>query len=964
MPAPIANAQPKLHKDRYRIDGMDCASCAAKIDAAVRRLPGVKDASVSVAAGSLTLSHDGTADSGAVQQRVKALGYGITPTVLGKPSAPLPAQSRHHAHGHGSEKPESCGSGHDHSGDDHGHHHEHGHHHTHQSAQKDSHDAACCGGCDHQHASADQAQLAANTAPEVPKAVERLWWQTPKARLTALCGLALVLAYGVGHIFPAIASPLFIVALGVGLIPIAQRAFSAARFGTPFSIETLMTIAATGAVIIGAVEEAGVVVFLFLLGEMLEGVAANKARASIASLTDLVPKTAWRERSGNGGLQEIPATQLAIGDIILVRPGDRIAADGTIVSGTGLIDEAPVTGESQPVRKDPNDQVFAGTINIDSALRIAVTATSEDNTIARVIKLVEEAQEAKSPTERFIDRFSSYYTPSVLVAGALVAVVPPLLFGASWSEWIYKGLALLLIGCPCALVISTPAAIAAGLATGARRGLLMKGGAVLEQIGKVTTVAFDKTGTLTEGKPVVTDIVAFVGSERDVMAQAAALETGSSHPLAKAILARAAADNASFQPAANITVLAGKGLSGQVNGQELSLVSPSGAQDITALNADMNARIDALNAEGKTVSVLLVDGHIAGLIAMRDEPRPDARDAIHTLKKLGIDAVMLTGDRRPTAEAIARDLGITPYGELLPENKQSIVREMQANGSRVAKVGDGINDAPALAAADVGIAMGGGTDVALETADAASLHARVMDIPRMVQLSRRTMFIIKQNITIALGLKAVFLITTLIGITGLWPAILADTGATVLVTANAMRLLSAHSTAEYQSPMLNSRPSHAQLMLRLALPATSAVIVLLIDQLTKSLAREFLHPGPFGAVAILPFLNFQLGLNTGVSFGLLSDLPMSILAGLNLSLTLFIIVWIVKTPSARERFGLSLMVGGAIGNLSDRLHRGGVVDFIDLHVADWHWPAFNVADIGIVIGAITIIFPSVKSNQT
>jgi len=550
----------------------------------------------------------------------------------------------------------------------------------------------------------------------------------------------------------------------------------------------LMTIAAVGAVLIGATEEAATVVFLFLVGELLEGVAAGRARASIQGLSALVPKTALVERDGRTA--EVPAEQLAVGSIIVVRPGDRIAADGEIIDGESAINEAPVTGESTPVRKGSGATVFAGTISTDAVLRVRVTAATADNTIARVVRLVEEAQESKAPTERFIDRFSRYYTPSVVAVGALVAVVPPVFMGASWGAWIYKGLAILLIGCPCALVISTPAAIAAALSAGARRGLLLKGGAVLETLGTITAAAFDKTGTLTDGTPKVTDVVALSGgSERDVLSLAAALESGSNHPLALAILERAQADGVPVAPAADARAVPGKGVTGRVGSETLFLASAQAAGERVALTPEQSAQIAALNDAGKTVSVLLVGEIATGLIAMRDEPRADARAGIAALKAAGIAPVMLTGDNRRTAEAIASDLGIEARAELLPEDKQRIVRELQGQGQTVAKVGDGINDAPALAAANVGIAMGGGTDVALETADAAVLHGRVLDVARMVDLSRAAMSNIRQNITIALGLKAVFLVTTLLGVTGLWPAILADTGATVLVTANAMRLL-------------------------------------------------------------------------------------------------------------------------------------------------------------------------------
>jgi Zn2+/Cd2+-exporting ATPase len=424
-----------------------------------------------------------------------------------------------------------------------------------------------------------------------------------------------------------------------------------------------------------------------------------------------------------------------------------------------------------------------------------VTAAASDNTIARVVKLVEEAQESKAPTERFIDRFSKFYTPGVVVVGALVATVPPLLWGASWNEWVYKGLAILLIGCPCALVISVPAAIAASLSSGARRGMLLKGGAVLENLGKITAIAFDKTGTLTEGEPKVTDIIGFGQTETEVLKLAAALETGSSHPLAFAILSKANEDKIAIPAASNSKALGGKGVVATVGGKEVFLGSPKASDERVTLTGDQSARIQAMNDEGKTVSVLIVGNKIVGAIAMRDEPRSDALSGLKTLTDSGVKTVMLTGDNLRTATAIGKQLGIEVRADLMPEDKQRIISELQAQGFIVAKIGDGINDAPALAAADVGIAMGGGTDVALETADAAVLHGRVADVAGMIDLSKRTMANIKQNIAVALGLKAVFLVTTIMGITGLWPAILADTGATVLVTMNALRLLVPEKTS-------------------------------------------------------------------------------------------------------------------------------------------------------------------------
>jgi Cd2+/Zn2+-exporting ATPase len=727
-------------RSRYRIEGMDCASCAARITNAVRRVAGVEDVSVSVMAGTMTVQHAaGPGLDSAILRQVNALG-GYTAT-------PLPAGDR---------TPEPHGDG--------GHDHRHGH--DHPRARAD-------GAGQHSHLH----DHGAETGP---------WWKSGRGLLTIACGMALIAAYPLGQLVPGLGHWTFLAAMLVGLVQIGRRAFVAAFAGTPFSIEMLMVIAAVGATLIGATEEAAVVVFLFLVGELLEGVAAGRARAGIQGLAALVPKTALVERDGR--TVEVPAERLAVGATILARPGDRIAADGEILEGESAIDEASVTGESTPRRKGPGDTVFAGTINADGVLRIHVTAAAADNTIARVVKLVEEAQESKAPTERFIDRFSRYYTPGVVGVAALVAILPPLLLGQPWGEWVYKGLAILLIGCPCALVISTPAAIAAALSAGARRGLLLKGGAVLEALGTITTMALDKTGTLTEGKPRVTDVLAVGRSERQVLSLAAALESGSSHPLALAILARAKADRLPVPPAADAAALSGKGVTGRVGGESLFLGSVIAAGERVALPADQQARIAALAGEGKSVSVLLAGDTLAGIIAMRDEPRADARAGLDALKAAGVEPLMLTGDNHRTAEAIGLSLGLPVRAGLLPEDKQRIVRGLQARGQKVAKVGDGINDAPALAAADVGIAMGGGTDVALETADAAVLHGRVLDLARMVDLSRRTMANIRQNITIALGLKAVFLVTTIAGITGLWPAILADTGATVLVTANAMRL--------------------------------------------------------------------------------------------------------------------------------------------------------------------------------
>ncbi len=616
--------------------------------------------------------------------------------------------------------------------------------------------------------------------PEAPKS----WWQTGKGRLVIASGLILAVATVLSFIMPDYAGYVFAGGALLALMPLARKAFASARMGQPFTIEMLVTIAVIGAIVIDEAAEASVVVFLFLIGELLEMMAAAKARRSVQALADLVPKSALLVVGD--AVSEVEADTLKIGDIIEVRPGGRVPADATITMGETAIDEAAVTGESMPRHKEVGDSVFAGSINTDGLIRLEVTQAAENNMISRILQMVEDAEASKAPTARFIDRFSRYYTPGVIVVAAMIAFLPPLLVGADLGEWVYKGLAILLIGCPCALVLSTPAAITSGISSGARQGLLMKGGAVLEAIGKVRTVAFDKTGTLSEGTPKVTDLVTFSGKEADMLALAAAVEAGSSHPLAKAIIERA--EGLKMGKASESEALRGRGVRAMIGNVDVVVASPRYTADITTVSDEQNAQIAALESDGKTVAAVVADGVLLGIIAMRDELREDAVSSMKALKRMGVSAVMLTGDNARTGAALGAQLGMEVRAELMPEDKLKIIEELREKGS-VAMVGDGINDAPALARADVGIAMGGGTDVALETADAALLHEKVSDVPALISLSQATMANIYQNITIALGLKAVFLLTTLFGITTLWMAILADTGATVLVTINALRLL-------------------------------------------------------------------------------------------------------------------------------------------------------------------------------
>ena len=613
------------------------------------------------------------------------------------------------------------------------------------------------------------------------------WYQTNKGRLVIASGVLVALATVLSFIQPTIAPWAYTAATILAVVPVARKAWGAARTGSPFDINALVSIAAIGALFIGAAAEGALVVFLFAVGELLEGVASGRARHAIGALAAVTPKRALLLNGET--TTEVPSDSLAIGDRVRVQPGGRIPADGLVIAGQSAVDEAPITGESVPIHKEPGATVYAGSINTDGALTVEVTREAQDTTLARIIHMVTEAEAGKSPTARFIDRFSRYYTPAVLGVAILVAVVPPLFLGGEWQPWMYKALTLLLIGCPCALVLSTPAAVTSAISAGARQGLLIKGGEALEALGKIRFVAFDKTGTLTRGEPRVTDIVALGDAdEATILARAAAVEATSAHPLALAIVAEAQQRGIGHGTATDGRALPGRAVIGVLGGREVAVGSPRHAAEIGVATPALDATVARLEGEGKTTVVVIEGMHALGLIALRDEPRPDAAAAIAALRALGIESVMLTGDNRRTGQAIADTLGLTAQAELLPEDKVAAITALKARGP-VAMVGDGINDAPALATATIGIAMGGGTAVALETADAALLRGAVGGVPALVELSRAAMRNIWQNIGFALGLKAFFLVTTLLGITDLWVAVLTDTGATALVTLNALRLL-------------------------------------------------------------------------------------------------------------------------------------------------------------------------------
>ncbi|HDC4405899.1 TPA: Zn(II)/Cd(II)/Pb(II) translocating P-type ATPase ZntA [Enterobacter cloacae] len=589
--------------------------------------------------------------------------------------------------------------------------------------------------------------------------------------------MMMALSWGLEQINHPFGNLAFIATTLVGLYPIARQALRLMKSGSWFAIETLMSVAAIGALFIGATAEAAMVLLLFLIGERLEGWAASRARKGVSALMALKPETATRV-AGNER-QTVAINALLPGDVIEVAAGGRLPADGTLLTATASFDESALTGESIPVERTAGEKVPAGATSVDRLVQLTVLSEPGDSAIDRILKLIEEAEERRAPVERFIDRFSRIYTPAIMLVALLVTIVPPLFFGAPWEGWIYKGLTLLLIGCPCALVISTPAAITSGLAAAARRGALIKGGAALEQLSQVQQVAFDKTGTLTVGKPQVTGVYPQDIGEDELLALAAAVEQGSTHPLAQAIVREAQSRGLAIPAATAQRALVGSGIEADIDGKKVLIV---------AAGKSSNPEVEALEQTGQTVVTVMQDGVAKGMLALRDTLRDDAKEAVAALHQLGVQGVILTGDNPRAAAAIAGELGLDFKAGLLPADKVSAVTELNSHAP-LAMIGDGINDAPAMKASTIGIAMGSGTDVALETADAALTHNRLTGLAQMISLARATRANIRQNISIALGLKGIFLVTTLLGITGLWLAVLADTGATVLVTANALRLL-------------------------------------------------------------------------------------------------------------------------------------------------------------------------------
>ena len=628
--------------------------------------------------------------------------------------------------------------------------------------------------------------LAAELPPASTTPASKPWWPLALAGVAALAAELL-------H-FSALA-PEWAVA-GVALLAILLSGLSTYKKGwvalknRNLNINALMSIAVTGAVLIGQWPEAAMVMVLFALAELIEAKSLDRARQAIHGLLALTPEQATVLQA-DGSWQSVPTSQVAIGAQVRVRPGERIGLDGVVSAGQSTVNQAPITGESLPVDKAAGDPLFAGTINQGGELHYQVSAAADNSTLARIIHAVEQAQGTRAPTQRFVDQFSRIYTPTVFALAVAVALLPPLLLGGAWLEWAYRALVLLVIACPCALVISTPVTIVSGLAAAARRGILIKGGVYLELGHQLRALALDKTGTLTHGRPVQTDYLALHSGACDPAQLAASLAQRSDHPVSQAIARHAEQQGLALLPLVNFTALPGRGVCGLFDGQLYQLGNHRLVEELGLCSPALEALLEPLERQGKSVVLLCAPSQVLALFAVADTLKASSQAAIAELHKLGIKTCMLTGDNAHTAAAIALQAGIDEaHGNLLPEHKLATIHTLQGNGQIVGMVGDGINDAPALAQANIGFAMGAaGSDSAIETADVALMDDDLRKIPAFIRLSRRTAAILKQNIALALGVKALFLLITLTGHASLWMAVFADMGVSLLVVANGLRLL-------------------------------------------------------------------------------------------------------------------------------------------------------------------------------
>ncbi len=725
---------PESIRSTYQIGGLDCAGCAKTVELGVAQLPGVSSCELNFTTERMTV--EGSATRDLIVARVIELGYRVI-----EPAASV----------------------------------------------------------------------------EAPAGFWAFLWARTETRLALLGGLLIVpglLLSEVGQIRHPLIDGASLGAMALAGWPVARSAWRGLRAGGQISINLLMTVAALGAVLIGAITEAGMVMVLFALGEALEGYTAGRARQSIRSLMAVAPSTALRLTShdGHGHEDRVPVAELRVGDVIIVRPGERVPMDGIVRAGTSAISQAAITGESRLIDKAPGDDLFAGSINGEGSLEVTVRSLAADNTISRMLALVEDAQERKAPTQRFVDSFARWYTPAVMLLAVLTAIIPPLFFNQPFLNppdgsfgWLYRGLALLVVACPCALVISTPVSVISALSNAARNGLLIKGGAALETLSRVRAVAFDKTGTLTAGTPQVVAVRAAECRDpaggmctpcADVLALANAVERRSEHPLARAIV-RASEEYGlatRYPPAVGVMALTGQGVRGNVGGRSVLIGSHASFEGTIIHPAAHCAAARQEAALGHTAVLVSADACYLGMISLADTVRPSSRDAVASLRDLGLRAViMLSGDDEATARRVGDQIGVTDVrAGLLPAHKLALVEDLQRQYGPIAMVGDGINDTPALAAAAVGIAMGGGhggTAQAMETADVTLMSDDLGRLPFLLRLSRAMMRTIYTNVALSIGVKLAFLILVLLGTGTMWMAVVADVGVALLVTLHGMRLL-------------------------------------------------------------------------------------------------------------------------------------------------------------------------------
>lgn len=719
--------------DRYRHEqiplvGLDAADNAETVAGALRALPGMLHVAVNYAAGLAFVAYDSTIlERAAIDQTLRRMGARL----VAVPPAPAADQAEGDEHDHGS-------------------------------------------------------------APAfLPHWMQERW----PLILVALAGLFLLIGWAGETFFglsPTVALVFYILAYIAGGYDIATHAIPG-LFKGRFDTDVLMLAAATGAAILGEWTEGAFLLFLFALGHAGEHYALDRARNAVSALGQLMPQTARVRR--NDQIVELPVEQVQIGDVVVVRPGDRVAVDGTVASGASAVDQSPITGESRPVAKQPGDDVFAGTINQDAALDVTVTRLAQDNTLSRVMQLVAEAQSQTSPTQEFTQRFTRWFVPAVLIATALYAVIPPLIGWMPFSESFYRAMILLVAASPCALALGTPAAVLAGIAQAARNGVLIKGGVHLENLGGLNVMAFDKTGTLTEGRFAVTDVVPLNGAGPDeVVRVAAAVEQQSNHPLAQAVVRAAQEQRLSLPVAGGLENVPGRGVRSTIDGQPVLIGSFKLFEETNGHDSDaaVARTMTELEAAGRSTMAISRDGRFLGVLGLADSPRPNVQQTMQQLRDLGVQhLVMLTGDSADVAQRIAKEVGVTDVrAELLPEDKLTAIKQLQQQYGPIAMTGDGVNDAPALATATVGIAMGGaGTAVALETADVALMADDLNTLPFAVGLSRASRAIIKQNLAIALAVIALLLVTSVFGLVQLAGAVIVHEGSTLVVVLNALRLL-------------------------------------------------------------------------------------------------------------------------------------------------------------------------------